>query len=988
MNIEAENLDTLRELVRKLQIENKKLKEKLIKASIPFSEENLFEEKIDDSQEYDLDQGGRINKVFITDDLANYFFYMFWGRTDVYAKRGKNGGYFPQCDNRWNDSLCPKQRGEKIICDECKNVKWSKLSVKTIVNHLIGYKEDGSDVIGVYPLLSNGTCKFIVFDFDNHEKGSSVNDYANDDEEWRKEVDALRIICDKNNIKCLVERSRSGKGAHLWIFFKDSISASLARKFGFMLLDMGQSLVNMKTFKYYDRMYPCQDASNSLGNLIALPLQGQALKNGNSAFVDENWNAYPNQWDVLFNQTSKLSLEDINNYIQKWEVELYEHNGIITKEASTRPKPWKKKQEFNKNDVVGKLHIVLGDGVYVDVLNLMPRIQNQIRSLAAFDNPIFYKNKRLGYSNYYNLSSIYMGKDVDGYVCLPRGLKEELIKKCNETKIEYDVDDQREKGRPIRVLFKGKLDDDQQDAANALLEHDYGILSATTSFGKTVISAYLIGERKVNTLILLQRKDLLDQWINELNKFLIIDEQPPTYKTKSGREKKRDSVIGCLTGNKNSLTGIIDVAMIGSIYSKGNFNEFFNSYGMVIMDECHHCGSDTSIKVMQKVNARYVYGVSATIKRSDNLERIIHMLLGPIRLTYSAKQRAEKTGIKHYVYPRFTRVTSFESFDNDINGAYSLVCNNKIRNDMIIEDVKNAVKNNRTPVILTRYKEHAKTLYENLLNSADCVYLIYGDNTDKENRNIIRKLNEVPKDKSLILVATGQKVGEGFNLPRLDTLMLAAPVSTQSSLLQQYVGRIDRIYEGKEDVLVYDYVDSHIKQFNNMYAKRLKAYKKLAYSVVSNTVLEKQTANAIYDSGNYIDIFERDLVEAEKRIVISSPYISQDRIDRFLYITKSRTDNGCKITVVTTNPEQSLFSNEVACYEMIKQMIDAGIQVVTKENVDECFAIIDEDLVWHGGVNLLGKEDAWDNLMRIKSYAVAEELQEISLGFKKEKSCK
>lgn len=246
MNIEAENLDTLRELVRKLQIENRQLKEKLVKASIPFSEENLFDEKIDDSQEYDLDQGGRINKVFITDDLANYFFYMFWGRTDVYAKRGKNGGYFPQCDNRWNDSLCPKQRGEKITCDECKNVKWTKLSVKTIVNHLIGYKEDGSDVIGVYPLLSNGACKFIVFDFDNHEKGSSVNDYANEDEEWRKEVDALRIICDKNNIKCLVERSRSGKGAHLWIFFKDSISASLARKFGFMLLDMGQSLVNIK----------------------------------------------------------------------------------------------------------------------------------------------------------------------------------------------------------------------------------------------------------------------------------------------------------------------------------------------------------------------------------------------------------------------------------------------------------------------------------------------------------------------------------------------------------------------------------------------------------------------------------------------------------------------------------------------------------------------------------------------------------------------
>ena len=984
MNIEGENLDTLRSLIRKLQNENMHLKEKLNKAGISFCDEEVFEEKTKELQEYDLDQGGRINNVYITDDLANYFFYMFWGRTDVYAKRGKNGGYFPQCDNRWDNVICPKQRGLKFNCSECKNIKWSKLNVKTIVNHLIGYKEDGSDVIGIYPLLPNGTCRFIVFDFDNHEKGSDANDYANIDEEWRKEVDALRIICEKNDIKCLVERSRSGKGAHLWIFFRESVQASLARKFGFMLLDMGQTLVNMKTFKYYDRMYPCQDVADSLGNLIALPLQGQALKNGNSAFVDRDWNAYPNQWDVLFNQTSKLCLEDIYNYIQEWELELYEHNGIITKEASTRPKPWNKKQKFNRNDVIGKLHIVLGDGVYVDVLNLMPRIQNQIRSMAAFDNPIFYKNKRLGYSNYYNFSSIYMGKDIDGYICLPRGLQEELIKKCNEAKLEYDIDDQREKGRPIRVSFNGKLDNEQQIAADSLLKCDNGILSATTSFGKTVIGAYLIGKRKVNTLILLQRKDLLDQWINELNKFLVIDEELPTYKTKGGREKKRDNVVGVLSGNKNTLTGIIDVAMIGSIYSKGDFNELINSYGMVIMDECHHCGSLTSTKVMQKVNARYVYGVSATIKRSDNLEKIILMLLGPIRLSYTAKERAEKTGIKHYVYPRFTRVTSFDDFDNDINGAYSLVCNNKIRNEMIIDDVKNAVNNKRTPVILTRYKEHAKYLYDNLVENADYVYLIYGDNTDKENKEIIKKLNEVPKDKSLILVATGQKIGEGFNLPRLDTLMLVAPVSTQSSLLQQYVGRIDRIYEGKEDVLVYDYVDTHIKQFNNMYSKRLKAYKKLAYSIVSNTILEKQTVNAIYDSQNYTDIFERDLVEAEKRIVISSPCISQDRIDRFLYITKSRIDNGCKITVVTTNPEQSLFSNEVATYEMIKQMIDVGIQVVTKENVDECFAIIDDDLVWHGGVNLLGKEDAWDNLMRIKSYAVAEELQEISLGFKKD----
>ena len=311
MNIEAENLDSLRKLVRELQAENTALKEELKKANITYPESSVFEEKPENSSEYDQDQGGRIVGRYITENMANQYFSMFWGRTDVYAKRGRNGGYFPQCDNRWNDRICPKQRGEKVHCENCENTKWTKLTIKKIVEHLVGYKEDGSDVIGVYPLLPDGTCRFIVFDFDNHEKGAETTDFANETEEWHKEVDALRRICEKNGITPLVERSRSGRGAHLWIFFKKPISATLARNFGFLLLDRGQSSINMRSFRYYDRMYPCQDVASSLGNLIALPLQGQALKNGNSAFVDCNWNAYPDQWDILLNRTTKLSIEDM-----------------------------------------------------------------------------------------------------------------------------------------------------------------------------------------------------------------------------------------------------------------------------------------------------------------------------------------------------------------------------------------------------------------------------------------------------------------------------------------------------------------------------------------------------------------------------------------------------------------------------------------------------------------------------------------------------
>ena len=981
MNIEAYDKDSLRKIVRMLERENKSLKEKLDKANIPYESINPFEENLEKAEDHDPDQGARIiNPPFITEKMAVRFFSMFWGREDVYAKRGKKGGYFPQCDNRWNSSLCPKQQGKKIFCNECEHKKWTKVSARKIIAHLIGNKEDGSDVIGVYPLLPDGKCRFIVFDFDNHEKGAEATDFANIDDEWHKEVDALRKICIINGIKPLVERSRSGRGAHVWIFFKKAIPAGVARNFGFLLLDKGSASINLKSFHYYDRMYPSQDVANGIGNLIALPLQGQALKNGNSAFIDENWNAYPNQWDILFNNTEKLSIKEIEQYMGKWREELAENKEkVYDADRYTRPKPWRKKCEFFKEDVVGKIHIVLSNGIYIDTLNLMPRIQNQIRSLAAFDNPEFYKNKRLGYSNYYNFSAVYLGKDIDGYIQIPRGLREKIIEECEKAGIPIDVSDEREIGHPIRVDFKGDLRTQQELAAEKLLSHSDGVLSAATAFGKTVVCSYLIAERKVNTLILLQSKDLLNQWIDELNKFLEIREEPPEYITKTGRKKKRQDVIGVLHGNKNTLTGIIDVAMVGSMYKKGEFNDLVNSYGMVIMDECHHAASKTSIELLQKINAKYVYGVSATPKRGDDLDKIIYMLLGPLRHKFTSLERAQEQGIGHYFIPRYTRVVDNIESKNNINKAYNLISDSKVRNEMIIEDVRSCVNKKQTPVILTRFKDHAKYLYDGLKNMADHVFLLYGDNSDKKNADIRAELKKIPQDETLILIATGQKIGEGFDFPRLDVLMLAAPVSFEGRL-EQYVGRLNRDYEGKEAVYVYDYIDSHIRFFDRMYAKRLRTYKKIGFSIWTEDKQPKQTINAIYDSGNYTEKFERDLVEAEKTIVISSPNISQDKIERFLYLIKERQEEGVKVTVITTDPEEIIYGNSDICYELIREMEQIGINVITKTEVEERFAVIDDEVVWHGGMNLLGKVDVWDNLMRIKSQEVAAELLEMSIG--------
>ena len=983
MNIEAYNLDTLRKLVRNLQKENRELRALLQRANVPCAQSEAFLDTPEKAEDYDPDQGARILRQPVSLDMAKRFYSMFWGREDVFAKRARNGNYYPQCGNRWN-SLCPRQAGDsetgkRVSCADCPHTSWIRLKPETVLSHLNGYREDGTDVIGVYPLLPDGTCRFLVFDFDNHEKGAEKEDFANTDHSWRDEVDALRLICRQNGIDALVERSRSGRGAHVWIFFRRPVDAAAARNFGFLLLDKGLSAINLKSFHYYDRMYPSQDVSDSLGNLVALPLQGQALKAGNSAFVDENWNAFPDQWGKLF-ETARLTREDVERLTFRWQTELSgNREASFYADPKKRPKPWNRKEEFVRSDVTGRLHIVLADGVYVDALNLQPRLQNQIRALAAFDNPVFYKNKRLGYSNYYNFSTVYLGEDTEGYIKIPRGLLETLTQKCEQAGIVYDVEDHREKGRPIRVSFRGELREQQKPAAESLLSGDTGVLSAATAFGKTVVCSYLIARRRVNTLILLESTDLISQWEEELNRFLKIDEDAPEYRTKTGRVKKRDSVIGTLKGGRDTLTGIIDIAMIGSLYKKGEFHERLNSYGMVIMDECHHAASATAQEILKKVNARYVYGVSATPVRSDSLEKINFFLLGPVRHKYTALERTAEQGIDYLVYPRYTRTVDFSN-KTDTNAAYALISENADRNRQIAEDIRACVNTGRNPVILTRYKEQARLIYGQVQDDADAVFLLYGDQSAKENEEVRRRLKELPPEKTMILIATGQKIGEGFDCPRLDTLMLAAPVSF-AGRLEQYVGRLSREYGGKKRVVVYDYIDAHIPVFEGMYRKRLKTYKKIGFRVISDPAMEKQEANAIYDAESFADVFERDLVEADHEIVISSPDLISEKVDRLIRLVKPRQEAGVTVTVITDVPENNVFGNAEYLHALSCRMQAAGIRVLWAEEPAERFAVMDRVLVWHGGVNLLGKEDAWgDGLIRVRDEKAAAELMEMGLA--------
>ena len=969
-----------------LEKENQYLKKLLAGTGIFYSEK-----EIDDSgNEYDFNQGSRIIPRDITEADAKVFFSMFWGRTDVYSRRTikKSTGevnYYTQCYNFWKNG-CPRITGSKIKCQDCQRQAYKELKKEQIIEHLRGISEDATDVIGVFPLLADNTCRFIVFVFYNHEKGAERNDFAKTGDLWREEVDSLRKICDINGIDALVERSRSGRGAHLWIFFQKPIEAGLARKFGNALLNKGAEFVNMKSFRFYDRMLPMQDylPEGSVGNLIALPLQGQALKKGNSAFIDECWNAYPNQWEVLLSK-KKLSKQFIEDKIKEW-VE-GSHNIIADCKdifENDSEKPWEKTKHFQKEDVDGIMRITLSDGIYVDAVNLRPRIQNQIRRMAAFSNPVFYKNQAMGLSNFENYRYIYLGSDEGGFIKVPRGILENLIKECEKAGIEYEIEDKRSKGHPIHVEFIGKLKESQIPAVERLLQNDNGILNAATAFGKTVVCCNVIAKKQVSTLILIQSSALMEQWREALEKFLYIDEELPEYETPTGRKKKRKSLVGKLQGAHDSTTGIIDLVMAGSVCKNGVYHRRLKEYGLILVDECHHAASDTIVDILQEANAKYVYGVTATPFRGDGLEKINYMLLGPIRYQFTSKDRAKEQGIEHLVYPRFTRAVAprFSQDRMHPNEAYEIIRNNEDRDELIIRDVKQCVDSGRTPVVLSKYVEHSQRLYQRLINYADKVFLLSGGNSKKEHKEILKRMSQVTTNESMILVATGKLIGEGFDYPRLDTLIMATPVAWKG-VVEQYAGRLNRDYDGKKSVIIYDYVDSHIPMFDRMYHKRLKAYKQIGYDIFSKTGMQKQTANAIFDIDSYADVYRNDLLTAEKEILISSPAISGKKVYEIIHLLREKQEAGIKIVIVTWKPDCYGYGDSVYWQELQEQMRKAGFDMNLVEDYCEHYCIIDRQVVWYGSMNFLGKEDAEDNLMRIADGKIAHELLVMTFGNEK-----
>ncbi|MBO5113276.1 MAG: DEAD/DEAH box helicase family protein [Lachnospiraceae bacterium] len=973
-------INSLQSRIQALEDENRLLKERLDEAGVSYADivsgdaEGVVEL-------YDPDQGARIKKFDVTDMIASDFFMMFCrGRKDLYdlrytnPKTGKNG-YYTQCFNRW-DRGCHIQKKDGVRCKDCELRAYKPVTLPLIKAHMNGTDPNGNDVVAIYPMLENNLCQLLVFDFDNHVKGAEQEDYANIDDSWKEKINVLRRICKNLNVDSVVERSRSGRGAHLWIFFKEMVPARLARKFGFALLEKGAEFVNLKSFKYYDRMIPAQDAlpEGGLGNVIALPLQGMALKSGNSAFVDENWNAYEDQLKVLAG-TRRLTRQEIEDYLSLW------YSTGFTSEDNGTDAPWDKNSEIEAGSVKGVVRIVLADRIYIDSSGMSNKTKRQLRRMATFSNKQYFQNQAMDMPNYDESRFIYLGSDEGKYIVLPRGLREEILKKFDNAGISYKIEDKRTKGRKLNISFKGELRESQIPAVETMLNNETGILHAATAFGKTVVCCDMIARRGISTLILVDRADLMNQWIKRLDEFLDIAEELPEYQTKTGRTRKRKSLIGNLQGAHDTLTGIVDVAMIRSLKKKDGFHPMLKEYAQVYFDECHHAASDSAIEVLQEINAKYVYGVTATPKRGDGKEKINEFLLGPIRYRFTAKDRAEEQNIDHLVYPRFTRTVkphhlSKTPYGND---AYELIRNNDVRDEQIIRDVADCVQAGRTPVVLTKYVDHAKKLSERLKTYADRLILLTGANGTKARRAQVEELNKVDDSDSLILVGTGSLLGEGFDFPRLDTLFMAIPVSGEN-VVEQYVGRLNRDYDGKENVIVYDYVDSHILKFDKMYAARLKAYKKIGYELCVNIDGERKKANAIYDIENYAETYWKDLEEANSAVVVSSPRLNNQKVNRIINMLGKRRELGVKVTIVTWHPDAYKYGKDDVRMELLERLRKAGFEIRLVEESCEHYAVIDNEIVWYGSVNLLSKEDAEDNLMRVCSKDIAAELLEMTFG--------
>jgi superfamily II DNA or RNA helicase len=572
----------------------------------------------------------------------------------------------------------------------------------------------------------------------------------------------------------------------------------------------------------YDRLFPNQDTMprGGFGNLIALPLQHEPRRQGNSVFVDKRFQAYTDQWAYLASvpRIDPATVEALAREAMR--------RGLVVGVRFAEPAdyeestPWMRRSSgcSRRVPIPGPLprevRAVLSQRLFVEKTDLPSPLLNEVKRLAAFQNPEFYKKQSMRLSTAMTPRVIGCAEELSGHIALPRGCRHELEKLLQEYEVGLVIEDQRHEGETLPVEFKGELTAIQQQAARALLQHDIGVFVAPPGIGKTVLGTYLVAKRARSTLVLVHRRPLLDQWVAQLSMFL-------------GLEEKE---IGQIGGGKRKPNGHLDVAMIQSLARLGQIDDIVDTYGQVIVDECHHVPAVSFERVLSEVKSRFVVGLTATPHRRDGHHPILEMQLGPVRFAVDPKSQAARRPFDHRLIVRETAFRLDDArADVGIQDLYTALAGDEARNRLILDDVIHALEEGRSPILLTERRDHLEYLAEQMRGFVRHLMIFQGGMTDKERRKLGSRLADIPEGEERLVLATGRYIGEGFDDARLDTLFLAMPVSWKGTLVQ-YAGRLHRLHPKKAEVRIFDYVDREVLMLLRMFERRLRTYRAIGYA--------------------------------------------------------------------------------------------------------------------------------------------------------------
>jgi superfamily II DNA or RNA helicase len=652
-------------------------------------------------------------------------------------------------------------------------------------------------------------CWFLAADFDK--------------DAWKDDVLAFAETCDQFELPVAIERSRSGNGAHAWFFFDAPVAANAARRVGCFLLTETMTRRHQLKMDSYDRLFPNQDTlpKGGFGNLIALPLQKKAREQGNTLFLDRGLEPHADPWAYLARH-SRISSDRMTTLAD----EATRRGRVVGVQMSPTGEeddatPWTRRpsgrprRERIAEPLPSHVNGVISQRLFIAKENLPSPLLNQLKRIAAFQNPEFYKKQSMRLSTAMTPRVISCAEEFPDHVALPRGCVDDVRELLREHGVTLSLHDKRLVGAPLDVSFRGELTTIQSSAVKALLAHDNGVFVAPPGTGKTVVGAWLTAARKTSTLVLVHRRPLLDQWVMQLAVFLGVD----------------PSKVGRIGGGKDKPNGLLDVAMIQSLVRKGEVKDAIAQYGHVIVDECHHLPAFSFERVLAEVKARYVTGLTATPYRRDGHQPIIHMQCGPVRFVIPPNSRGAARPFEHRLVCRNTTFSGALG-EGAIQQQYAALVVDENRNKQILEDIDQVLVEGRSPIVLTERKDHLEYLAAQLAPRVRHLVVLFGGRGAKSERLALKQMASIPDDEERVVLATGRYIGEGFDDARLDTLFLTMPVAWKGTMVQ-YAGRLQRLHPSKAEVRIYDYVDVRVPMLARMFDKRLGAYRAMGYEVDS-----------------------------------------------------------------------------------------------------------------------------------------------------------